>query len=189
MLRGILQLALDKVGDRVTHGVEFFAGVKTIMRGMCAFDYPFKSFEINDNDNNQDINSRAGFINAVAFVLSCIPFGFIWCAVVCSTWVFMSKSSTGRHIHPLGYGGSITCHYANVMVQRVCMLLELATSMQVHWVVEQPRSSTLHEHPRWELMAERHAIIWSIRCINTFMGAFMGDSEKGPEALDNSPVG
>jgi hypothetical protein len=54
--------------------------------------------------------------------------GFVWAAVVCSTWVFFSKSSTGRHLNASGFN-TLCVAYANCMVERVCMLLELATSV------------------------------------------------------------
>eukprot|EP00969_Alexandrium_andersonii_P344729 15239111-Alexandrium_andersonii.AAC.1 len=69
----------------------------------------------------------------------------------------MSKGSTGRNKHVLGNDGQLCTIYANVMVHRISMLLEVATACGLDWIVEQPRSSTMHKHPAWEKMVEHHA--------------------------------
>eukprot|EP00969_Alexandrium_andersonii_P091639 4044877-Alexandrium_andersonii.AAC.1 len=96
-----------------------------------------------------------GFVTATRFLLECLPGSLVWFAVVCSTWVFMSRSSTGRNVCVLGNGSACT-KYANVMVHRVCLLCELASSCNVKWVIEQPTSSTMHRHPRFEQMLAKH---------------------------------
>ena len=185
----LLPLALAQVTARNQHGCEYFAGVKAITRAMIGMGYKFESFEIQDaEDGSQDINTKQGFLRAMVHICKTMHHAHIWVAVVCSTWVFMSKSSTGRHIHVLGYQDNIGVHYANVMVHRVCLLLELATSINVDWVVEQPRSSTLHEHPRWVLMTKRmQAVNVPLQRVNTSMGAFRGQTVKSLKFFGTAP--
>eukprot|EP00969_Alexandrium_andersonii_P251836 11130408-Alexandrium_andersonii.AAC.1 len=136
---GILAHVLHQPPPRTVHACEYFAGVKAITRAMNGMSYSCLSFEIKDApDGSQDLCTRAGFERATTHVLSVVPGGFIWVAVVCSTWVFMSKSSTGRDKDVMGNPNQVCTLYANAMVQRVCMLLELATACGVHWIVERP---------------------------------------------------
>ena len=175
---GLLAMALKDVLQRDKYGLEMFAGVKAICKAFNGMGMNFSSFEIQDSPD-QDVCSLRGFVLAAALILQCLPDGVVWFATVCSTWVFMSKSSTGRHLHVLG-NGSAACHYANIMVHRVALLCELATTRAVKWVLDQPRSITMQLHPRRELMLKKHedANIHVHTNVPTYMGAFGGESQK-----------
>eukprot|EP00969_Alexandrium_andersonii_P131071 5796249-Alexandrium_andersonii.AAC.1 len=68
---------------RELHGCEFFAGVKAITRAMKAMQCKFQSYELLDaTDGSQDVCKRNGYIEAVKWVLSIRPGGFIWAAAV-----------------------------------------------------------------------------------------------------------
>ena len=185
---GILNMVMPLVSTRNKHGAELFAGVKAIFHMMNEMNMPFQSFEYDDaSDGSQDMCFWLGFLNATRMILETMEHGFIWAATVCSTWVFMSKSSTGRHLSNMGF--NIPCvQYANNMVHRVCMLLELCTACCVYWVVEQPKSSTMHLHDRWVAMGRHHEQSGTpIHTCMTCMGAFSGDSLKELKLKGTAP--
>ena len=185
---GILNMVMPAIEARNKHGAELFAGVKSIYHMMNGMNMLFQSFEYDDAHNgSQDLCFWLGFLNATRVILETMPHGFVWAAVVCSTWVFVSKSSTGRHINNMGFNIPC-CQYANNMVQRVCMLLELCTALSIYWIVEQPKSSTMHLHDRWEYMHDLHEQCGTpIHTSMTSMGAFDGESKKDLKLKGTAP--
>ena len=84
---------------------------------------------------------------ALAMVMQLDAQGLLWLAIVCSSWVWMSRGSTGRSIdYPLG----VPCQSvdaANKMVARCGMLMIIAIARGAAWALEQPMSSLMVKHP------------------------------------------
>lgn len=102
------------------------------------------AYDITLNPDNMDICSTWGFVNMLAVCFrveaGCMTF---W-APVCSTWVWMSRSSTWRRIwRPLGNESFATVRNANIMVSRVALCLHILAIRCVIWAVEQPLTSVL----------------------------------------------
>jgi hypothetical protein len=82
---------------------EFFLGICFALRldkkiPSQAMKGMFKAFLPYDKDisENMDILSAVGFCLAVCMLLRCEPGSLIWFAPLCSSWVFMSSSKSGR---------------------------------------------------------------------------------------------
>ena len=75
---------------------------------------------------------------------------------------------------PLG-DDSVNCvAIGNVMVARCVLIILLAASRGIFWVLEQPRGSLLEMHPAFQLLM-RKLRVWR-KALN--MAAFGGESEK-----------
>lgn len=87
------------------------------------------------------------------------PNGILWAAPVCSSWVYMSRGSTLRTpAVPEGDTSLASVQQANVMANRVVLLIRLAMSRGVHWVVEQPCSSVMTLMTRWQTLMEETTV-------------------------------
>ena len=86
---------------------------------------------------------------AVLHILMLEEHGCLWMAPVCSSWVFMSRGSTERSpACPLGVG--LAAARGNTMMSRAVLLARLAHARRVSWYVEQPQTSLMPRHPRWQ---------------------------------------
>ncbi|CAJ1335972.1 unnamed protein product, partial [Effrenium voratum] len=120
---------------------------------------------------SHNIMSSHGFANMVWQVCRLRPGSGKFTAPVCSTWVFLSRSSTGRSAaRPLGWT-SREC-----VAGRVLVLLLIAHSIQVWWVLEQPLSSVMHLHPLFQAMLKLPTV--QVKKLYTAMGWFGGPTLK-----------
>ena len=109
---------------------------------------------------------------------------------VCSTWVFMSRSSTGRYeFAPLGVepslgssgdGRSGNGRSGKRMVAFCALIMLWSTAQQCSFVLEQPATSIMYLHPRMKQVAAWFGDQWTE--IRTHMGAFGAPTPK-PTAL------
>ena len=125
-----------------------------------------------------------GFVLALNVLRRLLPKGLSWWAPPCGTWVYMSRGSTGRSkSDPLGFT-SVECVAAqNRLVKRVVLLLRFVVCMGLFWILEQPTSSILQDHPTFQRNAKRlgkkQAFLW-MRC-------FGAATPKGTQLWGNAP--
>lgn len=71
-----------------------------------------------------------------------------------------ARGTTQRSMsRPMGDDKVESVKIGNAMVARVCLLILLAHSVGVFWVLEQPRGSLLENHPCFQLLM-RKLVIW-----------------------------
>jgi len=78
--------------------VEFFCGVAAHVRAFQRAGCTAVGCDVLRDHEYMDILSPAGMVCGITLARSLHPLGVAWLAVVCSSWVFISNSSTGRHI-------------------------------------------------------------------------------------------
>jgi hypothetical protein len=72
-----------------------------------------------------DIMSDGGYAFALSLILRMTPGGLVWFGIVCSTWVWMCRNSTGRG-ELWWHGNQAACvQNGNAMVSRVCLLYRI----------------------------------------------------------------
>ena len=72
-------------------------------------------------------------------------------APVCSSWVFVSRSGTGRsQFEPLGNVEYLKVRAANLMVFRCVLLCAFVTAKGGTWLLENPVSSIIWRHPAFQ---------------------------------------
>ena len=98
------------------------------------------------HDNTHDLLTDEGLSIAVQWLLCIIrPGGLLWMGIPCSTWITLSRASTGRsNFLPLGVEPqSELVRQHNRLVELCCYLALTATALGIDYVVEQPRTSIL----------------------------------------------
>lgn len=104
-----------------------------------------------------DLMSAVGWLAVLNAARKLRPGALLWAGCPCSTWIWMSRGSTGRsRLRPGGHARKATLQ-ANRMIRRLCYMLlacefmlqsallrfEYARSKRAYWCVEQPASSLL----------------------------------------------
>ena len=126
------------------HAVEFYSGAATIYNayervGLRAAKVHNKYTD----DPTYDFTTPEGLVCLIFYVMCLHMRGLNFHAVVCSTWVWMSRNSTGRtHSRPKGNDTEVV-RQANLMVTRMCLAMRLASAKFCRWGVEQPATSCL----------------------------------------------
>lgn len=163
--------------------MEFFSGVGSVhrafaQRGFCAAG--FDIINVPDHPEFQSITTDCGFMSALQLIRRLrTARGLSHWATVCSSWIWMSRSSTKRSIeNPLGNLASEPVREGNAQVARMAVLIFFVLAKSAHWVLEQPGSSLMHEHPE---MKRLHQLCgWNV--IRTWMGMY-GAATKKPTSL------
>jgi hypothetical protein len=93
---------------------------------------------------SQDLSCASGFKLALPLVWAIIVGGMLWSAPVCSSWVWISRSRTGRsRDSPGGCRRHLSVVEANAMVEYTVHLCVLAFARGCNIYVEQPQSSVM----------------------------------------------
>ncbi len=176
-LQECLRLLFGPTGEPATRDLDFlemFAGDGSVSRGLrlrglvgAAMDLRF--------DARHDIMTSVGFLCALKLLARVRPGGLLWSAPPCSSWVYMSRGSTGRHERVAGwYDTRPLVATQNALAARVASLCSLASARGVWWIVEQPSSSLMFEYCPWVVLAEG----LRPRFVRSYMGAFGADTPK-----------
>ena len=121
---------------------------------------------------------------ALAAVKRLRPNGLLFAAPVCSTWVFMSRGSTGRDLALAGHWkSSRSVMAANAMAARVAALCHFAASAGSHFVVEQPATSVMYSYKPF--LALRTA--WAVQQVRFCMAVYGGGSLKPSWLVGTAP--
>ena len=155
--------------------VELFAGDHAVSRGLRAYGYRGLTFDIRTIDPKHDILTPVGFLAALAAINRLRPKGLLFAAPVCSTWVFMSRGSTGRDLTLAGHWQtSRSVKAANAMVARVAALCHFAAKAGSHFVIEQPASSVMYSYKPFKALRAA----WPVKQVRFPMAVYGGGSLK-----------
>ena len=151
--------------------VEFFSGVGQIAKAFREAGHNSRTFDIIDLGDLQNLNTPQGLATAIVYALSLVERGLAHWANVCSTWIFLSRGSTGRRsgrVWGLPGRAYITENVAvaNAAAVRMIMICLLLTFRKVSFILEQPLSSIMHELPLWSCIPRR------LSKKHTHMGSF-----------------
>ena len=151
--------------------VEYFSGVGQIAKAFREAGHNSRTFDIIDCGDLQNLNTPAGLATALAYALSLAERGLAHWATVCSTWIFLSRGSTGRRSGRVwGLPGrayiSENVAVANAAATRMIMICLLLTFRKVCFILEQPLSSIMHELPLWSCIPRQ------LSKKHTHMGSF-----------------
>jgi len=125
---------------------ETFAGDAQVTRALRAAGLRSVAYEINYDRDNFDFMGDHGFANCISLALAMEMGGVSVNAPVCSSWVFMSRHSTGRSSwRPLGNRAFENVSTANAMISRMVLLLMVYSSLGICWILEQPAGSLLQD--------------------------------------------
>ena len=133
---------------------EDFAGDHEVTRAAWDAGLGAAPFEITIGGAAQNMCSSVGFSNCIAQTCKTKCGGGKLSAPVCSTWVFMSRGSTGRSKNlPLGDRTRSCVRNANIMVARVVLIIWLCSALGIYFILEQPMHSLMEMHPLFQYLS------------------------------------
>jgi len=150
----ILALGLWGTGPD-KHVVEEFAGDAQIAGNLRQMGYVALALD-SRYEKVHDVLTAKGFYVLIASVWTTCLGGLLWLAPPCSSWVWMSRSSTGRHLHVLGDRAYANVRAQNALVARITYAVVLCIKRGVHWIIEQPSSSVMWDHPRLQAVLGKY---------------------------------
>eukprot|EP00974_Lingulodinium_polyedra_P100806 9765906-Lingulodinium_polyedra.AAC.1 len=123
-------------------------------------------------DSDHDILGCVGFVMLAVSVLSLRQRSTAWFGIPCSSWVWISRSATGRSTSNLSGWQTPYVKSQNAIAQRAAALIELARSRGVETIIEQPISSLLFAYPPIKNIVgnDKSLVVW--------MKDFGGDTAK-----------
>ena len=168
---------------------ELFCGVAEITQAFTAAGFRTVGVDILFDKTHHDLTADAGFIYALWLVMCLHPDGLCWLATVCSSWIWMSRSSTGRTATtPMGLP-SLSTHSGNTMVARTAALIQLIAAKSAWYGLEQPHQSLMTSHPalaRIKYLGEHLPWLkWHTQVMS--MAAWEAESRKPTELHSNAP--
>ena len=83
--------------------VEYFFGVAAITQNFRLAGYSAIGYDVDKDSLNNDPCMPQGFLCALRHLQALRFLGLAWFATVCSSWVWMSRSTTGREHDPMGF--------------------------------------------------------------------------------------
>ncbi len=174
--------ATDEHEERALHFAEVFAGNGAVSRGMQAYGFRGRQLDLTYHPGH-NVLTPAGFLLLLRTVLDIVPGGVLWAAPPCSTWIWLSRSSTRRHLTPEGnrLSRSVVAHDA--LVERLVLLLEILTLRGCYWIIEQPERSVMWDYPAMQACLQRHGVL----PLHLDMGAFGAQSVKPTTLMGTAP--
>lgn len=149
---------------------------------------PRYGFEI-CKDTTCDMIGDEGFILAIQLLKRLRPSSLVHFAPVCSSWTWVNRGTAKRsRLDPLGDTSLAYVREANRMVARVVMLALMCSALGHVWVLEQPSSSLMDAHPKFDwLLRLGKASVLRVCKVKTWMGMFGGGTPK-PTTLWGNPL-
>lgn len=141
-----LLVFLEAVFPRSSDGgldmAELFSGVGHVHEAFLEKDFAGAVYDIHRHSLFEDVLSSEGYLTLVRTVRNVKPGGVTHWATVCSSWIYLSRASSGRSAsRPLGFKSVGFVREANKMMARVSLLLVFCTCMHIYFVHEQPVTS------------------------------------------------
>ena len=127
--------------------VEFMSGQAEITRAHGNLGAKAVGFDKSYNAwDGCDINTPNGFQRAMQFALRIKRHGSIWAAPVCSSWIWISRSGSGRNSKTPGGDTRLNrVRSGNIMVVRLVLIFLVCWVRGVHLFLENPMSTIIHQ--------------------------------------------
>ncbi len=161
---------------------EVFAGTGAVHRGLLAHGLRGRAIDLS-YDEGHNVLKPEGLLLVLSTILDLKPGAILWAAPPCSSWIFMSRGSTGRHKEVQGYTWLPKVVVATALVERLVLALELATLRGAHWIVEQPGNTVMWEYPAMRDCLRRHGV----RPCSLEMGSYGAMSWKRTTLMGTAP--
>jgi hypothetical protein len=130
--------------------LEFFAGEKAVTNAHLSNGVSAVGYDIRYDPVHMDFMSEVGYVNALRLALSCDDLAQNSNGPVCSSFVWVSRASTGRSVwNPLGNARCASAVMGNEMVSRLMLILLIMKAKGCFVITEQPKESLMESHPRF----------------------------------------
>ena len=168
-----------------------YSGVASITRAFENKGHAACPYDIINDENGQNMNTDMGFLNAVNLImrLKWPNQSMVWFAIVCSSWVWISRSTTKRTPWaPCGDTNISGVIMGNEQCVRMVLLILFAASRMISYGIEQPASSIIVHHPRFMQLkdvAKKHPDLITYEETHLYMGSH-GAATPKPSKLFTS---
>jgi hypothetical protein len=159
---------------------EMFAGMGNLSFAFRAKGFKSEGFDVSSNPK-EDLSTTVGFILALRGVLRLKIGALLWGGVPCSTWVYISRGTSGRSAwQPMGNTTMPCVRAANLVTARFAALVLLAVARGAQWLVEQPGSSVMDLHDRFKAIKSlgECGLLPTMHSVRFWMGAYGHFSAK-----------
>ena len=165
---------IDDLSCRPLQSVELFSGEQAISHAVRSQSFPAGSFDKRYHVD-EDLSKPKGFSLALVMVMQIVRFGMLWGAPVCSSWVWVSRSRTGRSRQDArGATKYLSVRDSNAMVEFTTLLFVIAYGRGVEIYLEQPQSSVMPWYPCVEALFQ-----WvNMTKLPVQLGTYGGESSK-----------
>ena len=165
--------------------IEFFSGVANVVKAFKGHGFTAHEFDIINHADYQSLVTPNGFLVALCLSLSLRKMGMAHWATVCSTWIFLSRSSVCRsEAMPYGDQSKRCVKEANIMVGRMAAIMMLLGAKKCTWILEQPRTSIMDKCEVLEFLQRSHMGLQVLK-FNIHMGCFGAPTLKPTWLLSN----
>ena len=128
--------------------LDLFAGHGSVSKAFKSVGYCAASYDIH-NDTRCDFTSKTGFMQAMSLMLQLRSGGLIMAGPPCSMWTFLASSVHCRSNQcPEGDTSNKKVRMSNLIVRNLAVLLSIADSRGVYWIIEQPSTSKMFDYPQ-----------------------------------------
>lgn len=162
---------------------ELFAGQGAVSSSLAALGYRGRALD-RERCPDMDMLRPLGMAIALRVALSIRPGGCMWLAPPCSSWVWLTRGSSGRNVTVEGDVTLASIVAQNAIAERVALILAVLTGRGVYWIVEQPASSVLWDYPAMRRCLTEHGLKHPTVMD---MGAFGGSSVKPTHLWGTAP--
>jgi len=175
----------DIYGKPRRHFIEMFAGDRSVTKGLWLLGYQGEPVDLRIQKTH-DLMTPFGFLASIALIWGIAKGGLCWMAPPCSSWVWMSRHSTGRSKDDAkGNEKHTKVWCSNILVSRLCYLIALCWRRGVHFIIEQPSSSVMFEFSRLKKLLT--AIGDDIHWAYSELGAWTLEMQKGLVLCGTAP--
>ena len=145
LLLEVLQHVQKFDGPRDLDSVEYMAGEAQISHAVARRGLNSIAYDKVYHHTLNDINTKEGFHVALELALRVSRHGCIWCAPVCSSWVWIGRAGSGRTAQKAHGNPRVPrVRAGNVMVVRLVIIMIVVWLRGVHIFVENPMSTLVH---------------------------------------------
>ena len=171
---------LDGAVERDLLGGELYSGTGWLTHAFQIAGDRCLPYDVKLDPINNDILTTLGLLCALRMLMRVWEGGLVWSGQVCSTWVWLARSSTRRTWQlPLGNLLCPCVRAGNAMAARTAIFACFCYARKLDFVVKQPASSLLWRHD-----ALRHVAFCARKLgyvyhqISTFMSQFNAPTNK-----------
>ena len=170
--------------------VELFSGMRAWSKGMEMYGYDGVSCDtiydfIAEDIMKCDFLTPMGFLCIVSLIMRIHRKGVFLAAIPCGSWVFMCRYTTGRHLNIKGFASNAWVRAQNVLVARLVYILILCIKRGVYFIIEQPWTSIVWGHARWQYLEKRFGHL--IYFVEHDMGIYTLDVVKKSVLVGTAP--
>lgn len=179
----VCSLIMSLPDPRPVHFVEDCAGDRALSDAIYRSGYVVMARDILFT-RAHNLLSTLGIVVALQTLRSLVKGGLYWAAPPCSSWVWLSRSSTGRtRLRPGGQRHRLKVRQANKLARRVCYICTYVRAKQAHFVIEQPASSVMPLYGPVRRLLRKHGAFE----VSVPLGQYGSGSEcRGSSACEHS---